>query len=278
MSATLVDGRKLAHERIRAMRTFVAEKQLTPTLTALTIAPNAPTQQFLRIKSRVAEEVGVVMEVLELPLGTQEAELYLVLERVLRETDGVVMQLPFPEDIAIDRVLTHIPQDLDPDCMGSEAGALLRSHEHIVLPPVVSAIRAIAQEHTIAFSGKRVVVIGQGRLVGAPAASWLEEEGAQVVRLTRSETDIAQHTKNADVIVLGAGAPGLLVPEMIQDGAVIFDAGTSEEGGRVVGDADPLCATRAALITPVPGGIGPLAVAELFGNLLRLRFDFNGGQ
>jgi methylenetetrahydrofolate dehydrogenase (NADP+)/methenyltetrahydrofolate cyclohydrolase len=127
----------------------------------------------------------------------------------------------------------------------------------------------VLRTHDISCVRKRVTVVGQGRLVGKPAAALFEKRGAVVVRVAKGD-DIGAATRDADIIVLGAGEPGLLKPEMIKDGVVILDAGTSESRGAVVGDADPACADKASLFTPVPGGIGPIAVVEIFANLFEL--------
>lgn len=272
--AILVNGKTLAAERISLMRDFVNEKGALPKLTAITVAPNIPTQQFLKIKKRVAGEIGIEMDIVELSPNVSEALLCEAMHDAVAAADGVVLQLPIPVS-GLDAALACLPQDADPDCMGLEAGALLREGGHVVLPPVVAAIALLCQARHISFRDKKVVVVGQGRLVGAPAASWFEQQGADVTRLTKDGEDISAYTKSAEIIVLGAGVPALLKPEMIQEGVCIFDAGTSEEGGRVVGDADPACGEKAHLFTPVPGGIGPIAVAMLFENLLRLRFDYS---
>lgn len=274
MSGRIVEGKKIAQERVLAMRAFVDKKKIAPKLVALTIAPNVATEQFLKIKHRIAGEAGILMDVVRLAENVSEEMLQKSVSHALAHSDGVVIQLPFPQRFAIENILSALPLDLDPDCIGTLAGEAIRSNDHIILPPVVSAIQAVCQVYEVSLKGKRVVVVGQGRLVGAPSAIWAEHEGADVVRLTRGAGELREATQEADIIILGAGSPGLLTPDMIIEGVAIFDAGTSEEGGKVVGDADPRCAEKASLITPVPGGIGPIAVAELFGNLLRLKFDY----
>lgn len=116
--------------------------------------------------------------------------------------------------------------------------------------------------------GKKATVVGSGRLVGAPAARLLRELGAEVQVLEKG--DSLDVLKDADIIVLGAGEPGLVKPEHLKEGVVLIDAGTSESNGKVAGDADPACAEKAALFTPVPGGVGPIAVAMIFKNLFAL--------
>jgi methylenetetrahydrofolate dehydrogenase (NADP+) / methenyltetrahydrofolate cyclohydrolase len=117
---------------------------------------------------------------------------------------------------------------------------------------------------------RHVVVVGSGKLVGLPASRWFMEQGSAVSVVTKDTADIAYYTKNADIIVLGAGVPRLLTPDMVKEGVVILDAGTSEDGGVLAGDADPACAEKASLFTPVPGGIGPITVAVLLRNLVEL--------
>jgi len=266
----IVDGRYIAEARVAAMRSFVEKKGLSPLLIALAVAPDAPTRQFLRIKARVAAQTGVRMETTLIEEGSSWQAIEEAYDMARGRADGIVLQLPFPASLPPQALLANLPSDLDPDCLGARASELLLQNEHIILPPVVAAIDLIARTHAVTLKGVRAVVVGQGRLVGAPAALWLERQGAEVVRLTRA--DSLDAVKDADILVLGAGAPGIITPDLIKEGVAIFDAGTSEERGKVVGDADPACALKASLMTPVPGGIGPIAVALLFENLLTLRF------
>lgn len=257
------------------MRSFVAAKDLNPLLVAIAVAPDAPTRQFLKIKERVAGEIGIRMETVSLDASATGEAIKTAFVQALARAEGIVIQLPLPPEAPLRELLSALPSDLDPDCLGIAAGELLRNDEHIILPPVVAAIADLVRTHDITLAGKRAVVVGQGKLVGAPASLWLERQGAAVTRLTRA--DSLEAVGDADILVLGAGVPGLITPAMLKEGVVIFDAGTSEEGGKVVGDADPTCAAKASLLTPVPGGIGPMAVAELFGNLLTLQFDYEAG-
>ena len=179
-------------------------------------------------------------------------------------SDGIIVQLPFPPQIPIQHVLDKISPTHDVDALfyagiGEE-----------ILPPVVGAIDAIAQRHQIVFTDKLVVVVGYGRLVGAPAKLYAESKGANVKVIQRDTTDANDIIKSADILILGAGVPGLITPNMVKDGVVVFDAGTSEEGGMLVGDAAPDVASKAALLTPVPGGIGPVTIAVLLRNLILL--------
>jgi len=271
---TLVEGRKIADENIVKMAVFVKDNALSPSFVALTSRPDIPTQQFLRIKERVAKKIGISMNMIILQEQISTAGALMVLHRAQEASDGVVIQLPLPREIDIEQLLSNLVRIHDPDCIGLTALSPFSGAEKEVLPPVVSAIREICKRYGVVLRGARVVVVGQGRLVGAPASLWFETQGSVVTRLTRESGSLRDALREADIVVLGAGVPGLVTPDMLKEGVVIFDAGTSEEGGRVVGDADPACIEKARLMTPVPGGIGPVAVAQLFANVLRLQFDY----
>ncbi len=272
----IIDGRQIADELVASMKAFIVARGIAPRVVAITADPDVPTQQFLRIKKRIADRIGIAMDVVTLSGTCTDEDVFGALTVALESGSGVVLQLPFPKHIALAPLLAALPNAHDPDRMGDEARALLQAGASPALPPVTSAIRLLMERHGIAPSVTHAVVVGQGRLVGAPTADWLIKQGARVTKFTRDAGVNPHIMRTADIVVLGAGVPGLITPSMIRDGVALFDAGTSEEGGRVVGDADPACAEKAAVFTPVPGGIGPIAVAELFGNVLRLQFEYKG--
>lgn len=270
MNAVIVDGRAIAARMLERTKEEVHMLGRAPILSVITIDPVFATKNFLRIKSEKASEIGVVINLITLE-GNSTTELVAEkVKEVSRNSDGVILQMPFPAHIDTDALLRLVPKIKDVDVIGTEADQLFKTGEARVLPPVVAAIKSIAEEHTISFKNKNVVVLGAGRLVGAPSGVWATQQGAQVTVVTRETTDLSELTRAADILILGAGSPGVVSGDMIKEGVIIFDAGTSEEGGKLVGDADPSCTEKAALITPVPGGIGPITIAVLFSNLLAL--------
>lgn len=266
----LVDGKAVAENVTRSLRERVTVRAKPLVLTIISIAPNFATEKYLGIKRRVAESIGVALSEVQLSEETTTDELVEVVATHVATSAGIVLQLPYPEHIVIEKVLALLPRRLDVDCIGKEAVDAYVRGDWQLLPPVVAAIAHLVREHGIMLRGKRVAVVGQGRLVGKPAALWAAHEGADVVTLTKESLDRQNEIARADILILGAGVPGLVVPDMVKDGVVIFDAGASEEAGRLVGDADSACSEKAALFTPVPGGIGPIAVAKLFENLIFL--------
>lgn len=266
----LVDGRGIAQSLIDEAKEKVARASRAPELSVFVVGENPVTEQFIRIKKRVAETVGV--SIIERRFSEEVTTETLVrgVTEAAALSDGIVVQLPLPSHIDFEQVRGALPVSHDVDCLGHGAEERLEAGTHILLPPVVAAFKKMLEVHHITIAGKRAVVVGHGRLVGAPAARWLLQEDADVAVCDEHTKNISEHTRNADVVVLGAGSPHLLTPDMIQEGVVILDAGTSESGGKVVGDADPSCEEKASLMTPVPGGVGPVAVAMLFCNLFSL--------
>ena len=258
----IIDGRALAGAIVTALRNETAAMAGLPLLTVFTCAPNFETKKFLDLKTKRAAEAGISVSVIELPPNVTMEQVTTAINQSKAMSDGIIIQFPFPH-IATKDLIALIPPELDVDVThydGQTDG---------LLPPVVGAIAEISQAHAIDWVGKSVVVVGNGRLVGAPAAQYAAALGANVTIVTKDSNNLAA-TKDADILILGAGSPGLLTPEMVKAGAVVLDAGTSEEGGMLVGDAHPLVAARASLFTPVPGGIGPLTIAILLKNVLYL--------
>jgi len=260
----IVDGKKIAAEILADVKNKISTLPRAPRLTVFTCAPNFETQKFLALKQKRAEEVGIEVKVVELDPRILTALVIQTIHETVPVTDGIVVQLPFPPSIDIASVLASVPASHDVDALTYDGA------DTAVLPPVVGAIDAIATHYQVAWTGAQVVVVGQGRLVGAPAALYATSQGAQVTVLEKDTADYEQTIKEADILILGAGVPGLVTASMLKPGVVIFDAGTSEEGGLLVGDADISVANIASLTTPVPGGIGPITIAILLRNLVTL--------
>ena len=264
----LIDGRKIAEDVLAGLKDRLASYSNTPVLRVFSVAPDAATLQFTNIKKRTGEKIGVSVELIELEKETSTEKLCEHLDESAGASDGIVVQLPLPEHIDFEKVREHILSSHDVDCLGAHV-----NEQKEILAPVTAAFKKILEVLNVEYANKNIVIIGRGRLVGAPAATFFESTGASVVVCDETTPDISVFTKEADIIVLGAGSPGLLKPDMITEGVTILDAGTSESAGKVVGDADSACAQKALYMTPVPGGVGPVAVAMLFSNVVTLYED-----
>lgn len=266
----ILDGRKLAKEIKKELKAEITKLPEQPVLSVLITQTDPVTEQFTRVKQRIGESVGVRVDLVHLYTKASTEEVIGAVKQYAQTSEAVIVQLPMPEHVDVQKVLKAPPASVDVDVIGDEAVALFEASPTHVLPPVVGAMREIIERNAISVKGKKVLVVGEGKLVGKPAAVWFRSLGGQVTISTKESNDLAIKARDADIIALGAGVPGLLQPDMIKEGVVILDAGTSEAGGVVAGDADPKCAEKASLFTPVPGGIGPIAVTMIFKNLLNL--------
>jgi methylenetetrahydrofolate dehydrogenase (NADP+)/methenyltetrahydrofolate cyclohydrolase len=258
----IVDGNALAKQILAQVAEEVRTAHRQPTLLALVASNDPATRSYLAIKSRFAEAAGIVMRVEMVENPTTES---LVARATAAKEDGVIIQLPLPQSIDTDAVLAAVTVEQDADVLSPSA-----RERALVLPPVATAVAEILHQGGVVVSGAQATVIGAGRLVGEPVAKWLRENGAVVEVVTKEEGSLTESLSHADIIVAGAGTPGLVTADMVRQGVVILDAGTSEQGGVIAGDVDPGVAEVASLFTPVPGGIGPVAVACLMRNVAHL--------
>lgn len=256
----IVDGKKIAEAVFEKIRTDVAMLPRAPRLLIISCAPTPETERYLALKQKKASEVGITIDILRFDATATTEEIMTASTEGESRADGIIVQLPLPAHIDTPRVLTAIPPTHDVDALNSQTAD--------VLSPVVGAIHEILLTHGVTTTGKHVTIIGNGKLVGLPAHAWFSAHGAQVSVVTKDTEDIGYYTRPADIIVCGAGVPDLLTPDMVKEGVVILDAGTTEDSGVLKGDADPACALKASLFTPVPGGIGPITIAILLRNVL----------
>lgn len=260
----IIDGHAIAGGIYTALEKRRAALARAPRLGIIVCSADSVTESFVRIKRRAAERLGVEIERIDLVDVTHTGDVIDAVHALASRTDGVIVQLPLPKHIDTNAVLSELPRERDIDAVNpvSEGHTLVEA-------PVARAIAEILSHTRVDIAGKRVAVVGAGRLVGVPAAALLRRLGATVVMLTETQGSI-EDLRTADLVISGAGNPGFIKPEHLKEGVVLIDAGTSEQGGKVRGDADPACAHKASVFTPVPGGVGPVAVAMIFMNLFDL--------
>jgi methylenetetrahydrofolate dehydrogenase (NADP+)/methenyltetrahydrofolate cyclohydrolase len=253
----IIDGRALAGEVLARTKVRAEKLPSRPKVSAYVAQdPTPATRSYLKIKERSATDAGCDFE------ETQDPTFF-------RDADAAIVQLPTTPEAM--NLINLIPIEKDADVLSHAArDKFERGDVDAILPPVVAAVREIFMQQAVIVAGKHAVVIGAGFLVGAPCAVWLDQQGATVEVITRESGNIKAALAKADIIISGAGSPHFIKPDMLKQGVVLIDAGTSESNGEVAGDADPACAAKCSLFTPVPGGVGPLAVACLFENAVTL--------
>lgn len=274
----IIDGRAIASEVLHDVCKRVRQYETPPVVRAITLRPSPATESYLKIKVARANEGCMRMDVVRLPDEATPADVIAAIQRP--GADAVIVQLPLPVDYDTPAIVNHIPLEQDVDVLSDAAYARFEKNAPgALVPPVAAAVLEVIAHTGFDVRGKRTVVIGRGRLVGKSTALALERLGASVSVVSRDTPDKEALYKTADLIVSGAGSAHLLTPELIKEGVALIDAGTSGSKGGVAGDIHPDCAQKALFLTPVPGGIGPIAVSCLFRNtvlLLELRKTENG--
>lgn len=267
-----VDGRAMASAILSEVKAKVGAR--TPVVRAVVVRPSPATESYLKIKMQRAEEGGMHLDVVRVEEETDEAVIAAV---VAPGADAVIVQLPIPEHLSLDTILSSIPVEKDADVLSTASYARFDADEPgALVPPVAQGVWEILERSGVEVRGKQVAVVGYGQLVGKPCATLLERKGATVSVIRRSTENKEELYRNADIIISGAGDAHIVKPDMVKEGVVLVDAGTSGSKGGVAGDIDPACEAKASLFTPVPGGVGPVAVSCLFLNTARLLEERDG--
>jgi len=269
----LLDGKKLAEKILKGVKRQIKSRRLKLKLAVVLVGDNSVSQVFIRKKKEICEKIGVDFKLYQFDKDISLQELKNAVEKIAEEKDnsGIVIQLPLPKsfDIYSQEILNIIPSEKDIDCLSQKNLDNFYNGISLILPPVVGAVSHFLKEYKIPIKGKNIVVIGSGRLVGKPVSRWLLYKKARVLVVDILTKNISSLTKKADIIISGAGKPGLVVGEMVKNGVVIIDAGTIVEGNKLKGDVDFKSVSRKVkYITPVPGGVGPVTIACLLENLI----------
>ena len=265
----IIDGKKLAQE-IEA-ELFEKFKALPlKKVVFVMFGENAASRQFMGIKSRTAERLGIQSSIQVFLETTTTDEAVSIIKNLGTDMDGVVVQLPLPKHLDTELILNAVPTEKDIDILGSSAIEHYIAGQSNRIAPVAGAVQTILNSINIDLNNKKIVIVGNGNLVGKPVAQMFSREHIPYIIIDK-DTDFAErslHLSTADIIISGVGIPHMIKPDMIKPGVILIDAGTSEQSGKLTGDIDSACAEIASYTTPVPGGVGPVTVVSLFKNLI----------
>ena len=285
MPARMLKGKDLARrleagaaDEARAL----AARGRRPSVTVLLVGDHAPSETYVARKGKACERAGIAMDLVRLPGTATEAEILAAVARANDDdgVDGILVQLPLPEGVDEFRVVESVRWDKDVDGFHpANLGRILQGRPGFV-PCTAAGILELLRDAGIPTAGRRVVVVGRSMVVGLPLANLLlrKGDGDATVTVCHSRTkDLAARTREAEILVVAAGRAGLLTGDMVADGAVVIDVGTNrvsdpsaKRGYRLVGDVDvESVVEKASVLTPVPGGVGPLTVAMLMVNTVR---------
>ncbi len=260
----MIDGKTIAaqiKDEVRNLASGSAPKRLG----IFVVGEHPAIEKFVEKKRAFGVDVVVDVEVLRFPPDVSEDELVAAIANATH--DGIVVQLPLPAHVDRQKILDSIAPEQDVDVLGAREIERVFRRDTMRLPPVVAAVAEIFKTHDVDLTDKKIVIVGMGALVGKPVTLWLQREGFEADIVDKDTPDSTESLLAADVIITGAGDPWFIQPDMVKEGSVLIDAGTSSSAGKLRGDIDPACAEKAALFSGVPGGVGPITVAALFRNL-----------
>ncbi len=271
----IIDGKALAKEKraeIAKQVEALKEKGVTPGLAVVLVGEDPASQIYVRNKHKACEEVGIYSRKITLPEETTEEELLKIIDELNNdpEIDGILVQLPLPKHIDPDKVILSISPDKDVDGFHPvNAGRLLTGQDEF-FPCTPLAVMELIKSAGVDVSGKEAVVVGRSNIVGKPVSMLLLRENATVTICHSKTKDLADVCRRADILVAAVGRPEMITSDYVKEGAVVIDVGINRVGEKkVVGDvAFDEVKDKAAYITPVPGGVGPMTITMLLYNTL----------
>lgn len=265
-----MDGKALATEIRADVAREVAELGHVGLATVL-VGDDPASHVYISLKHKAATEAGIDARDIRLPQDASEEEVLALVETLNGDdsVDGILVQLPLPGQIDEEQVLRAVDPIKDVDGFHPASAGQLYLDEPTFVPATPLGIMALLEEYDVPLEGARAVVIGRSTIVGKPAALLLLRANATVTICHSRTRDLAAHVREADVVVAAVGKAAIVTPEMVKPGSVVIDVGMNRTEDGLRGDVDPAAAELAGLITPVPGGVGPMTIAMLLRNTIK---------
>ncbi len=287
---TLIDGRKISTDIKLEIATKVAERKSQgkkiPHLAIILVGDDGASQTYVDHKVKACKEVGFHYTMMRFADTIAEDKLMKHIDQVNKDqdVDGFIVQLPLPAHITVERITEKIRSDKDVDGFTNHNFGSIISKNPLLMPATPFGVMELLRRYNIETEGKNCVIVGASRLVGAPLSMMLVEQGRATVTICHKYTeDLAAWTRQADILVVAVGKPGLITANMVKDGAVVIDVGTTrvegaqyKNGYSLKGDVEfKDVAPKTSFITPVPGGVGPMTIASLLMNTLKACENLN---
>lgn len=265
----ILDGKKVRDEILDKIKEEITNNNLDLTLAILLIGDFPQSKIYVKNKIKACEKVGIKTKLIEL-LSASEEEIINIIEKLNNDANitGIILQSPVPSNINIENCIKHIDSHKDVDGFTKDSFYSLGHNLPGLRPCTAKGIIRLLKYYNIPLEGKKVCLIGRGNLVGKPLIFEMLKENATVTICHSKTKDLKSITLNSDVIVCGCGKAKLLTEDMVNEGAVVVDAGISIIDGKIVGDADFDNIKDKCSITPNPGGVGPMTIAMILENIL----------
>lgn len=278
----ILDGKALANllgKNLKEKVKNLKAEGITPHFCVINIGDDTASKIYVRSKKRKAEKLGIIQDIYQMPADTKQQEVLDLIDKLNTdpEINGLMVQMPTPEQISADELLARIDPNKDVDSLTPANVGRLWLKDHFVEPATAEGIMALLKHYEIPLNGKNVVIIGRSNIVGKPLAALMLEKNATITIAHSKTQNLASLTQRADVIVSATGEPCLIKADMVKDGVIVVDVGINRVNGKLVGDVDfDAVKEKASYITPVPGGVGPLTVQFLMEAVVNLTRRQNG--
>jgi len=270
----ILDGKKLREELLANYKNIIEKENLKIKLAIIQVGDNESSNIYVKNKEKYCNMVGIKTDIYKLSSDTKEEELINLIDKLnkIKEITGIILQSPVPKHIDYDKCSKTILSSKDVDGFTKENIYKLYMNEDTIMPATVKGIIVLLKKYNINIDGSNVVIIGRGNIVGKPLSLALTNENATVSLLHSHTKDITKYTKEADIIISACGTPNIITSDMIKDNAVVIDVGVNRINGKIVGDVDfESVSKKASYITPNPGGVGPMTIAMIIDNLIKLK-------
>jgi methylenetetrahydrofolate dehydrogenase (NADP+)/methenyltetrahydrofolate cyclohydrolase len=283
MTAEIIDGKQVAADMRDQLKDKVAElkdKGIVPGLAVVLVGDDPASRSYVTAKEKACDNIGIYSQDIRLPAQTPQAELMALIDK-LNEDDkinGILVQLPLPKHLDENEVLLAINPSKDVDGFHPVNVGKMMLGQKAFLPCTPHGVIQLLLQKDVKIEGAETVIVGRSNIVGKPLANMLIQKsptGNATVTVCHTRTkNLADHTRKADILIAAAGAPDMITADMVKDGAVVIDVGvnrvddpTKKRGYRLTGDVDfEAIKEKASLITPVPGGVGPMTITMLLYN------------
>ena len=280
----LIDGIKVSGEIKEEIKNeidfLVSSGERRPSLTIVLVGKHSASKIYVKAKMKACKEVGIDANLLSLNDNISEQDLLILIKKLnnKKTEDGFIVQLPLPDHISVQKVIDSINSNKDIDGFTNDNIGSITSKKKKLMPATGLGVMTLIERYNIDIVSKNCVVLGSSRNVGAAIAQILMQKEEVTVTVCNSKTkNLKNITKNADIIISAVGKPNLVTQDMVKDGVIIIDVGisrvedsTKKSGYKIVGDVDfENVSKKAKMISPVPGGVGPMTIVSLLQNTLK---------
>jgi len=272
----IMDGKKLSLEIQDELKHSIKYEMIKPSVAVIQVGKDQASTTYIKNKEKACNNIGIYFRYFKFEDGTPELTIVNKIKELNNDdyVNGIIVQLPLPERYNEKRLVNQIINSKDIDGLTDiNIGRLLNGKKTLV-PCTPLGIMELLKKYEVELKGKHVVIVGKGKLTGKPLTYLMLNEGATVTVCHSKTVNLAKYTKDADILISATGINNLITEDMVKDGVVVVDVGINYDTGKISGDVDfDKVSKKASLITPVPGGVGPMTIAMLLKNIVTCYYN-----